>query len=329
MNDAHVFGIFQPEEEDLAFVRALPAEKLPRISVVIPSFNQGEFLGRTLDSVLSQGYPALDIFVADGGSKDASPFVLAEYAAKYPELVRFVSEPDKGHYDGINKGLANTTGEIVAWLNSDDIYVPDAFWKVAAFFYYNRCAAVVYGRGRYVDAQLNAICEYMTLWSSSTRELRRKMRHHCAVSQPSLFFRRWVAEHYGGPEKGRALDYDLWLRWMEDVPFYYYDELLSLSVVHQDAISVRADTKLLTEICGVVHRHAGAVPVSWALNMAHNAAYGAAWAKGESPPITPAIRRHAVWLFLFLNFRWLPGGFARYLRMSWRWLRDIVKGGPE
>lgn len=327
MDTSRLDRSFAPSQADIVFVKTLPPEQLPSFAVVIPSFNQGEFLARTLDSVLEQNYPAMEIFVADGGSKDDSPAILADYAVRFPRMFRFVCEPDKGHYDGINKGIANTKAEIIAWINSDDIYVPDAFWKVAAFFHYNRCAAVMYGRGRYVDAQLNTVCEYLTLWSPSQRELQRKMRHHCVVSQPSLFFRRWVAEQYGGPEKSRALDYELWLRWLKDVPFYYYDELLSLSVVHQDAISVRADKKLLTEICNVVHRHTGAVPHTWTMGMAHNLAYGAAWARGESPPVTPAIRRHAVFLFAMLNLRWLPKALRRYFGRCYVWAKDILRGG--
>lgn len=326
MNDALLHRSFAPSDEDIAFVKTLPHKALTSISAVVPSFNQGKFLARTLDSIINQNYPAMEIFIADGGSKDDSPDILASYAAKYPKIVHFVSEQDKGHYDGINKGIANTTGEIIAWINSDDLYMPDAFWKVAAFFHFNRCAGVVYGRGRYVDAHLNVICEYLSPWSSSQRELRRKMRHHCVVSQPSLFFKRWVVQQYGSLKKGRALDYELWLRWMQDVPFYYYDELLSLSVVHQNAISARADKNLLTEICHVVHNHAGAVPFNWTMGMAHNHVHGAAWTRGESPPFTSAIRRRAVFLFAALNLRWLPRGIAHYARHCYAWLKDIIWG---
>ena len=96
----------------------------PRISVVTPSFNQGAFLEETLRSVLDQGYPNLEYFVIDGGSTDASVDIIRNYASR---LTYWVSESDQGQYDAINKGFARSMGEIMAWLNSDDKYLPWTF----------------------------------------------------------------------------------------------------------------------------------------------------------------------------------------------------------
>ena len=103
----------------------------PRISVVTPSFNQGEFLEATLRSVITQGYPELEYVVIDGGSTDDSVSIIERYEA---DLAYWVSEPDQGHAHALNKGFAKTTGEIMCWINSSDLYYPWTLETVAEIF---------------------------------------------------------------------------------------------------------------------------------------------------------------------------------------------------
>jgi glycosyltransferase involved in cell wall biosynthesis len=324
MNDLERSLAFKPSEGDLALVQHLPTKVLPSFAVVVPSFNQAKYLPATLDSILDQNYPNTEIFVADGGSTDGSADILADYVSRYPDLIRYVSAPDGGHHHGVNKGIASTTGEIIAWINADDLYVEGAFWKVAAFFHFNRCAMIVYGRNNYVGDDLNLVAEYPVDWSPLRREQVRRMMHFCLPPQPSLFFKR-AAVTFCGALAHKILDYELWMRWQQDVPFYFIDDLLSLSRLHKDAISVNADDKLLLGICDVVHRYYKIVPYSWALRYAYNRSYGAAWAKGEAPPMTRRIRLNGWWIWLTLNIARVPRSVHSILRDFRSWLRQGLR----
>ena len=103
----------------------------PKISIVIPSYNQGQFLEETILSVINQQYPELELFVIDGGSNDNSVEVIKKYES---HITWWLSEKDRGQSDAINKGFSRATGEIITWLCSDDLYTPGTLKKVADYF---------------------------------------------------------------------------------------------------------------------------------------------------------------------------------------------------
>jgi len=121
---------------------------LPRVSIITPSYNQAQFLEQTICSVLGQNYPNLEYWVIDGGSTDGSAEIIQKYAG---QLAGWVSEPDRGQAEGINKGLARATGEVVAWLNSDDLYYPDAIEAAVEALAANPQASFVFSDVESID----------------------------------------------------------------------------------------------------------------------------------------------------------------------------------
>ena len=145
----------------------------PRITIITPSYNQGQFIEETIQSVLNQGYPNLEYIIIDGGSTDQTVEIIKRYAA---QIAYWVSEPDRGQTHAINKGLAQATGEILAYLNSDDYYLPGALHAVAKYFGCNPQVDLLHGCCRYVNEQgepigeqcgnIQSLAEILDLWGT-------------------------------------------------------------------------------------------------------------------------------------------------------------------
>ena len=130
------------------YLRTRHPKRAPTIAIVTPSYQQGRFLDRTIYSVISQKYPALEYVVHDGGSTDETLEVLHYFE---PVLTRWTSESDEGEADAINRGFSNTTGEVMAWLNSDDLLLPGSLAYVARYFVRHPDVDVVYGHRVLID----------------------------------------------------------------------------------------------------------------------------------------------------------------------------------
>jgi glycosyltransferase involved in cell wall biosynthesis len=206
----------------------------PKITVVTPSFNQGRFLEETLRSVHDQGYPNLEHIVMDGGSTDGSVEIIRRYASR---LAYWVSEPDGGQTAALINGFRRATGDVLCWLNSDDLFEPWTLREVAGFFRGCPDAHVVYGDATWIDA--------------AGRVLRPKREHawsrfiwmydHNFISQPSTFWRRGVYEQVGGLDArwNFAMDGDLWIRFAEVAPLRHVRRLWSRERIYLDAKSQR------------------------------------------------------------------------------------------
>jgi len=178
-----------------------------RISIITPSYNQCQFLESTIKSVLEQGYPELEYIVIDGGSDDNSIEILRKYEDK---LAYWVSEKDRGQAHAINKGLRKATGDILAWINSDDIYFPGAFEKVEKAFEDNLHADVIYGDGVLIDEQGKHIkTRYgigfnYTVWLYGVAE----------AFQPEVFYRKSAIDKSGLLDESfhMMMDREWWIR---------------------------------------------------------------------------------------------------------------------
>ena len=182
----------------------------PKITVVTPSYNQAEFLERTILSVLNQGYPNLEYIIVDGGSRDGSTEIIRKFE-KY--LSFWVSEKDRGQSDAINKGFRMASGVLVAWQNSDDIYLPGALKEVARVFGEDPGHDVYYGNMYTIDQDDNIIHEHRYT-PFSVRSL---LYDGWNLTNQSAFFRPDVAREYAFEEKlAYAMDADLFVRMGRD-----------------------------------------------------------------------------------------------------------------
>jgi glycosyltransferase involved in cell wall biosynthesis len=180
------------------------------ISVIIPSLNQGRFIDEAIRSLLDQGYPNVEIFVADGGSTDHT----LERLKAHGDQIRWISEKDEGQADAIIKGFARTTKPWLTWLNSDDVQCGDALWRVDEVIAANPAAEVVVGRAHYMDEDGSNPRPYPTIAIGSGDNLKKEIFEKGYMAQPSVFFRRDVYERVGGlnPSLKFCMDYDLWAR---------------------------------------------------------------------------------------------------------------------
>jgi glycosyltransferase involved in cell wall biosynthesis len=202
---------------------------LPLVSIVTPSYNQARFLEATLHSVLEQDYPNIEYLVVDGASTDGSVDIIRRYADR---LTWWVSEKDSGQSEAINKGLHWARGEIVGWLNSDDVYLPGAVSAVISAFRSNPDAAVVYGDALAIDADGNSF-NVMHARQYSLVDL---MAFNI-ICQPTAFMRRSVLEQveYLNPAYHLLMDNLLWMNLARVAPLVYVPQAWAAARYHDQA----------------------------------------------------------------------------------------------
>ncbi|MBB3133613.1 glycosyltransferase involved in cell wall biosynthesis [Rhizobium pisi] len=225
-------GLFQqypPRPLSIATIgRSGDDRNLPRISLVTPSFNQTKFVGMTLDSVLAQHYPDLQYIVQDAVSSDGSQAILANYRDRGVDII---VEADKGQTNALNRGFARSSGEIMAYLNSDDMLLPGTLHLVGRYFRDNPSVEVIYGNRLVVDEQGSEIGRWIL--PGHDEEILRFVDY---VPQETMFWRRGLWERVGAGFDERfhfAMDWDLILRFMQaGAVFNHVPELFGLFRVH-------------------------------------------------------------------------------------------------
>ena len=225
----------------------------PKISIVTPSFNQAPFLERAILSVLNQRYPNLEYIIIDGGSTDGSLDIIRKYERW---LTYWVSETDRGQSDAINKGFQMSTGEIMGWLNSDDMYGSNALQKVAQHFRKNRGAEIVYGNTFHVDERDRVIREVRSV------PFDRKTLPYGGVNlySVSLFWRSGLWQAAGKLETNMHFSRDLEMvfRFAEaGFRFDYIREFLGIFRVHSMSKTVSLSERMAGEFSSMVYKFTG------------------------------------------------------------------------
>lgn len=242
---------------DAPAIPMAPLDTSIKVSIVTPSYNQGRFLKRTIDSVLNQTYPNIELIVMDGGSSDESVDILKSYG----DRISWVSEKDKGQTDAINKGLVRTSGQILAYLNSDDTLELDAVETVVRFFQDNRDVDLVYGDAHYIDVDDNVTGRYLTAAYSFDR-----LVQDCCVCQPATFWRSSVVERFGlfDDTLDYVMDYEYWLRVArKGGTIRHLPILLANSRLYPETKTLSARNLIYREIFMVSRKHAGRVSKSY------------------------------------------------------------------
>ncbi len=228
-----------------------------RLSVVTPSYNQARFLRQTIESVLSQQGVELEYIIIDGGSTDGSVEIIREYA---PRLAYWVSEKDKGQTEAINKGFARASGDVLAWLNSDDILLPGAAAEALDYLQAHPEVGMVYGDCTYIDENGRTIGRFPAA-QTDYRKLRRGYVH---IPQQASFFRATLWRKVGPLDDSFyfAMDYDLWVRLARLAPLVYLPRLWASFRLHSDTKTISADDRCWPEMLKVHYRDGGSF-FSW------------------------------------------------------------------
>lgn len=228
----------------------------PRISIVTPSYNQGQFIEETIRSVLLQGYPNLEYIIIDGGSSDNTIEIIKKYE-KY--FSYWVSEADKGPTDAINKGWQRASGEIIAYLNSDDAYLPGILATIAETFQENCEARVICGNELKIDSEGFVISE-----SSIEKADRLSLLHLNSISQPATFIRKSTLELTGGMnlDVHYVFDFELWLRITRLGPMKPIQRLLAVTRWHNDTITTTRRSEVGRELVQVISNELAVYPSS-------------------------------------------------------------------
>lgn len=291
----------------------------PLVSIVTPCLNSARFIESAVESVLSQDYPRIEYIIRDGGSTDHTLEILEHYA----DRLTGISEPDAGAADAIERGLAVSSGSILAWLNADDVYLPGAISAAVRAFDSHPDAAVIYGAGTWIDESGEPIAPY------PVRDFDPPLlARNCFLCQPATFFRREAYESAGGidPRLNLTFDYELWMRLARTYRFHRIDRELAQSRMHAANKTLGRRRDMFRETFGVLRRHYGYVPFSWIYG------YLCYLADGRDQffePLEPSVLRYLQ--SLPTGLMWNRSAMMRYLMewcsvMSWAGLSRRIIG---
>ncbi|MCI9218162.1 MAG: glycosyltransferase [Lachnospiraceae bacterium] len=224
----------------------------PLVSIITPSYNQKRFIRETIESVLAQDYENVEYIIIDGGSTDGSLDIIREYEGK----LICVSEKDNGQSDAINKGFKMAHGEIVAWLNSDDVYEPGCISRAVEEFQKNDRLGLLYGDGYITDEQSNKVKVFEYTQDFDYWKL---VNFWDYIMQPATFFRKETLEKVGYLDVNLhyCMDWDLWIKLAAVSEVKYIPELLACSREYGETKTSTGGDRRLEEIIGLLRKYSG------------------------------------------------------------------------
>ena len=218
----------------------------PKISIITPSYNQGQYIEQTILSVIGQGYPNLEYIIIDGGSTDNTVEIIKKYADK---ITYWVSEPDRGQSDALNKGLEKCTGEIFNWINSDDYFEEGSFFKIAEYFIDNPSIEMLCGNCRYFnnETQEQTFIHRSGIFKSVEQTLINQI-----INQQASFYKLTIVKTLGGVNKRLhyCMDLDLWFRYLihhGQTNILLVDDLFAHFRLHDESKTVQYQTRFREE----------------------------------------------------------------------------------
>ncbi len=224
----------------------------PKVSIITPSFNQGRFLEAAIQSVLGQTYPNIEYIVVDGGSKDESLEVIKAYRSRF---AWWVSEKDRGHADALNKGFSHATGEILAWLNSDDLYFPNAVAEAVSVLQEHPEVGMVYGDAQLIDDTGAMVGQF----AARQTDYRRMLRGSVHIPQATTFFRAALWRQVGPLDLSLffSFDYDLWVKLAKASQLLYVPKRWAQFRIHESGKTIVNDDRCYPDMLRVLQREGG------------------------------------------------------------------------
>jgi len=287
-----------------------------RVSIITPSLNQGRFIERTIRSVLEQPMEDIEYLVFDGGSSDETLDVLKRYESR----LHWISEPDHGQAAAVNKGLRRSRGDVIGWLNSDDIYYPDAVAAACRYFASRPDIDVIYGEANHIDEKDRIIEAYPAEdWDVQ------RLAEVCFLCQPAVFFRRRVIEKFGLLDERLhfCLDYEYWLRLaLGGANFGRLRQVVAGSRLYAETKTLGSRVKVHREINTMLRARLGRVPDRWLFNYAHAVLDGSGVPRSARFrfPVFVAIAS------IMAALRWNQRVSASMLQLTGTWIGAGVRG---